>query len=368
MRALVLALVLLVAAGLLLSARLAWPVGGSGGTMLPVHPPAATATPAPTPAASPDQDLPDAGGAEEPQPLTHRRSVLDRFVCANCHSPGGSWPVPNDHASLERECVACHAPAPEPAPISLHRDSGESLADPLCFSCHGDFASQAPVPRRAAEAEECSTCHDVPDKRVLPSGHEGRSSVSCMVCHETRSLVEPKIPHPVDDRQECSFCHGKGRLKLAEGAHEGRKNDECLRCHDTSLAPPHLPARMLQLSAEKEGCTGCHASGGLAPLPPSHEGRTEALCGVCHSAVQNKAPLVPHTPGQSAACTKCHTPERLAGLSVKHAGVSEKACATCHVSQPGAVPAIPHEVAGRGNCTDCHAPSPGPLAPTHPPP
>ena len=46
MKAIVLALVLLASTGSLLTARLIWPAGGSGSTMLPQHAPTATPTPA----------------------------------------------------------------------------------------------------------------------------------------------------------------------------------------------------------------------------------------------------------------------------------------------------------------------------------
>jgi len=362
-KALILALVLLASTGSLLTARLVWPAGGSGNTIpLPVH--SLTATP--TPAASPQAVQPDAEGPGEPQALTHRQSVLDRFVCANCHGPEGGWPAPSDHASLKQECTDCHAPAQEPAPVSVHRTPGEAALQPLCSFCHSDIARA--VPAQVAQAEECSSCHKQPDRLVLPGDHKGRSAVTCMVCHKTLDLAVPAVPHKVADRQECSFCHGKGRLTIPEGAHRSQKDDVCLRCHDSTLTPPDVPDRMLQLSTQTEGCATCHAPDRVAPLPVSHEGRREALCGVCHTAVHDSAPLIPHSPGPSAACLKCHTPERLTGLSVKHAGISEKACTTCHASQPGAVPAIPHELEGRNDCTDCHAPSFGPLAPTHPPP
>ena len=362
-KAIVLALLFLASTGSLLTARLVWPAGGSGDTMLlPAHSPTAT----PTPAAAQEAVQPDADGPEEPQPLTHRQSVLDRFVCANCHGPEGGWPPPSDHASLGQDCTGCHAPAQEPPPIAVHRTPGEAAMQPLCSFCHSDIARA--VPPQVAEAEECSSCHKQPDRLVLPGDHKGRSAVTCMVCHKTLDLAVPQVPHKVEGREECSFCHGKGRLIIPEGAHQVQKDDECLRCHDSALTPPDVPERMLQLSTQTEGCATCHAQGRLAPLPVSHQGRTEALCGVCHTAVHDSAPLMPHSPGQSAACVKCHSPEQLAGLSVKHTGISEKACTTCHVSQPGAVPAIPHDVEGRGNCTDCHAPSPGPLAPTHAPP
>ena len=61
-KAIVLALVLLASTGSLLTARLVWPAGGSGDTMLLlVHSPTAT----PTPAASLEPVQPEADGPEE---------------------------------------------------------------------------------------------------------------------------------------------------------------------------------------------------------------------------------------------------------------------------------------------------------------
>jgi len=365
-KVLALALVVLASTGLLLTPRLVSPTGGSGGTLLPVHPPTATATA--TPAPSPQEVQPDADGSREPQALTHRQSVLDRFVCATCHGAEGGWPSPADHESLGQDCTGCHAPAPEPSSIAIHRTPGEAATQPLCSFCHGDIVSGSGIPPQVAEAEQCSSCHEAPDEPVVPADHEGRSVVSCMVCHQTKQLAVPQVQHRVKGWEECSFCHGKGRLTVPKGAHQERKDDECLRCHDSTSAPPDVPRVMLQLSTQKEGCTSCHAPGRQAPLPVSHVDRSEALCSVCHTDVHDRAPLTPHTPDRSASCVGCHTRERLAGLDVEHGGISEKACNTCHAPQPGAVPAIPHEVDGRTACTECHSPSAGPPTPAQPPP
>ena len=362
MKTFVLALVLLAVTGLLLTARAVWPEGGSGNTSPPAYAPTPTATPAPSPeAVSQNSD-----GPQEPQPLAHRQSVLDRFLCVDCHGPAGGWPPPSDHDSLGQDCIGCHAPAPEPPPIAVHSTPGDAATQPLCSYCHNNITG--PVPPLVARAAECSSCHKDPERQVLPGDHKGRSIASCMVCHATRQLVVPEVPHPVEDRKECSFCHGNGRLVAPAGAHLGRGDDECLDCHESTLAPPDVPERMLQLSTQNEGCTGCHAGSRLAPLPVSHENRTETLCAVCHASTQDSAPQIPHSPGQNAACVKCHDPAQLGGLSVNHATISESACTTCHVSQPGAVPAIPHELEGRSECTDCHSPSAGPPGPQRPPP
>jgi hypothetical protein len=355
-KGLILALVLLVSTGSLLTARAVWPAGGSGDTLLLSHSP----TPTSTPAASQEAVRPETDGPEEPQALTHRQSVIDRFQCVNCHGPDGGWPPPSDHDSLGQDCIGCHAPAPEPPPVTVHRAPGDAATQALCSYCHNDIAGQ--VPPLVAQTEECSSCHEDPERRVMPEDHEGRSITTCMVCHETKQLAVPEVPHTVDDRQECSFCHGNERLVSPVGAHLSRGDDECLNCHETTLTPPDVPRRMLQISTQKEGCTGCHAEDRLAPLSVSHQDRTEALCSVCHAPTHDSAPQIPHSPGQTA-CARCHDPEQVGGLAMNHSGISESACTTCHVTQPGAVPAIPHEIDRRSNCTDCHAPSPGPPAP-----
>ncbi len=312
-------------------------------------------TAAPTPTAIAAQ--PPEQGPEEPAPLSHRLTVLRRFACGDCHGVASGFVMPVDHAVMsEGECQDCHRPASGPPPIALHDGMGHESALKDCGLCHNRFAE----PLRLAPAAEtlCYRCHNADKGNVLPASHAGRSDApsTCIVCHETRRLDKPAVPHEVDNWQRCSFCHGQQRLTPLGGAHDALASSQCLSCHGV-IQPPGTYSRMHTLATENEGCGSCHAAGKLAPLPASHDGRTEVLCGLCHQPSDEEPPLVPHSLSKDGLCTTCHAEGDLGSLSYDHATRTEQMCVTCHAEQPGGVPAIPHDVAKRTICTSCHTPS-----------
>ncbi len=346
---------LLIFAGILLAARTGWSDVSSVGPPSP----AATATPAPSPAATPPEQT-DQGRPAEAAGLAHRPVVLQRFLCENCHRLDGGWLLPDSHASLVGQaCESCHAPAPPPPPVTVHYAPGDTVTQGLCTLCHGDVVRQVPpqIPSQTSGAEGCTSCHNAEQRVIPPADHPSGSVATCMVCHETRILAAAVVPHRIEGWQECSFCHGEGRLTPLAGGHKDTTDDQCLRCHDAVETPPSVTRTMLDHSDVKGGCTSCHSEGRLAPLPASHEGRTDVTCSLCHDPAQKKeSPLVPHSITGERACSACHTPETLRLKVGGHANLSDAACAACHREQPGGVPSIPHPLTDRANCTDCHAP------------
>ncbi len=350
---------LLAVAGLLLATPLGWSAGSSVGPPSPGEVPA----PAPAPAATPqDNGTQEEGGAPgEPAAVAHRQTVLQRFLCENCHRLDGGWLLPDSHASLAGQaCEGCHAPAPELPPVTVHYTPGDDTATQgLCTLCHGDVVRQAPpqIPSQASGAEGCASCHASEQRVIPPADHPSGSVATCMVCHETRVLAAAAVPHRVEGWEECSFCHGEGRLTPLQGGHTDLTDDACLRCHDAVETPPSMTRTMLEHSDVKGGCTSCHSEGLLAPLPESHEGRTEVTCSLCHNATSKQPPLVPHSVTGGRVCSACHTSETLRVKLDGHAHLSDGACVACHREQPGGVPSIPHTLTDRADCTDCHAPT-----------
>lgn len=350
---------IVVVAGLLLATPLGWSAGSS------VSPPSPgeTPVPAPSPTATPqDNGTQEEGGAPgEPAAVAHRQAVRQRFLCENCHRLDGGWLLPDSHASfVGQACESCHAPVAEPPPIVVHYTPNDTVTPELCTLCHGDVIRQGPpqIPSQTTGAEACSSCHASDQRVVLPADHPGTSVATCMVCHETRFQAAAAVPHRVDGWEECSFCHGEGRLTPLKGGHKDLTDDKCLRCHEEVQEPPSISRTMLDHSEVKGGCTSCHGEGLLAPLAASHERRTEVMCGLCHSATDTEAPLVPHSLTDQRACSGCHASETLHVKLDLHANLSDEACAACHREVPGGVPSIPHTLTERTNCTDCHAPAP----------
>jgi hypothetical protein len=348
--------VVLVGAAFLVAAPRIWPQGGGAQGRTASSRAAVMTVPAheilvPTPTLEP---------SASPQPMTHRPSVLQQFACGDCHGVASGWLMPPDHAgAAEAECQDCHQPAPEPPAIALHDWMGhEDTSTGHCGLCHTEFAESAPP--APASPSLCVRCHGAETDDVLPASHAGRSDATstCIVCHETRALARPAVPHRIEGWEQCNFCHGPQRLTELGGAHTSSASQKCLSCHDATR-PPDLNRQMHTLSTEKGGCASCHAPDRLAPLPESHAGRSELLCLLCHEPAAEEAPVLPHDleREQQGLCTSCHTDGRLGMLPYDHTTRTDAMCVACHAVQPGGVPVITHTLENRAACTDCHLPS-----------
>jgi hypothetical protein len=297
------------------------------------------------------------GPTPEPAALTHKESVVQQFSCFDCHGVTRGFTMPSDHARMaEAECRNCHRPAAEPPPIALHDSGHQFTPSQDCGLCHTGFAAEArPAPKTQGS---CYRCHGDATDKVLPTSHVDRSDSTsvCIVCHQTKQVVVPVVPHRTAGWEQCTFCHGPQRLTPLKGAHESQLNERCLTCH-TATQPPGIYSAMHSIAETMQGCTSCHATGQLAPLPVSHEGRGEELCLLCHQAATQDAPTVPHSLADNATCNNCHVNGRL-GLPYDHAQRTGQMCTACHAERPGGVPAITHAMENRGVCTECHAPQP----------
>lgn len=312
--------------------------------VLALTPPAATATA--TPGAPP----------AVAKPLVHRQTVLDKFSCFDCHGVDRGYLMPQDHASMAlTECTNCHKPAPSPPPISLHDAAHDESPSAACAACHKTFAVP-PQPAPIAKGD-CYRCHGSGTDKVFPADHVAISdaTTTCTVCHQTKQLAAPVVPHRTQGYEQCTFCHGPGRLTPLDGAHVNQPVSQCLTCHQV-VQPPPIYARMHTLATQEQGCTSCHAPNAIAPLPADHAGRTELMCTICHQPATEQPPYVPHPLTANEVCSTCHNPAQVGALPWDHSTRTNVTCTVCHVELPGGVPPIPHPLENRAVCTECHAP------------
>ncbi len=300
-------------------------------------------------------------GPAEPAPIVHRESVRNDFSCFDCHGVDRGFVMPKDTdhmTTAATECTNCHKPAPEPPPISLHDDSHQQSPGEQCAACHSTFG--APRKPAAITKGSCFNCHGDQTEKVLPATHAKRSDAAtvCFVCHQTKQVTIPAVPHKTFGYENCTFCHGPSRLTKLDGAHVYQPVERCLTCHRTQQ-PPAIYTRMHALADQKQGCMSCHAPAAIGPLPVSHEGRTELMCALCHqpAAAGEQPPDVPHPLQQTGVCASCHAASKVGSLPWDHATRTDQTCAVCHAERPGGVPPIPHALTNRAVCTECHAPS-----------
>jgi formate dehydrogenase subunit gamma len=287
---------LVIVVGLVMAGPLGWSSGHNGGVPLVSE---STPTPTPTPVASRGPDATPTPPAEPvpsgPAALAHKATVLEEFLCTNCHGANSGWLMPEDCTSQNQACESCHAPVREPGPVTVHMVPGDTATNELCTLCHGaadQFALHVVAPQVGPDAS-CSSCHhDQPSEP--PADHEGRSVATCTVCHDTSTLLAQPVGHTVEGWQECSFCHAADRLAPLEGGHNEIPDSECVQCHDTAHAPPLPRTYMLDYADTVGGCASCHSQDRLSP-PVAHEtARDEALCTLCHSPGDTSAITAPH--------------------------------------------------------------------------
>lgn len=111
--------------------------------------------------------------------------------------------------------------------------------------------------------------------------------VSVVVAQTVRPMP---VLHDLAGRDNCLMCHEAGAMEPVTDVpptHAGRENVTCLWCHadDSPLLTTDPPVVTHDL-AGRDDCLMCHAPGAMEPItdtPPSHEGRDNPHCMMCHT-------------------------------------------------------------------------------------
>ncbi len=145
-------------------------------------------------------------------------SVHASVSCENCHGPGqkhidtgGSLPI---NKSAET-CTVCHAQLPA-RPLDFPQvDPKKHSGQLLCITCHNPHDPLAPV------------------KAPLPAQEKAENSPppSLVVAPPQDSEATPAVPHSLEGRADCLLCHNTGGIKPFPADHEGRSSETCLTCH-----------------------------------------------------------------------------------------------------------------------------------------
>ena len=272
-----------------------------------------------------------------------------------------------DHGT-NRPCGSCHSQTLKALPASH-----QGIANDGCTLCHTTTISgppPAPTSRVSHPIEgraDCLSCHRADGLRPTPADHGGRANGSCALCH--RPVEAPKggnspVPHSLEGRADCASCHSSALVPAAPVDHERRPNEMCAVCHPKNEAKASpAPAELPHPAAGRGQCLGCHRTGFLGPVPPSHDGRGEQSCLSCHKAqprveVAGRAPDLPHAVEGRTECAACHGPAGMRPAPADHAGRPTPTCAGCHtpsIDRSGAAPKTPHVVEGRESCLTCHS-------------
>ena len=217
-----------------------------------------------------------------------------------------------------------------------------------CVQCHGDISKKQPHPdpgnvNKALEdffrTEQCEDCHlDVLDE-IDEGTHGGLTDESrdelqyCIGCHE---------PH-----YEMSAAAREARVDLF-----GPAEEKCSACHEYRDVLP-------KLSAEDEGCMGCHRRPGVDN--PKSAQRISTFCFDCHGRDRGEEQLSGPPPGlalidvsayassphSELSCLVCHPFSAQYG----HADQPVGDCLQCH---PRHDEKVAHDAHLRVSCEACH--------------
>jgi predicted CXXCH cytochrome family protein len=278
-------------------------------------------------------------------------SIAGLQDCLSCHDPAGTRPFPADHVGRSNVlCLSCHQPSdvdtpPSPPPLPAPQ-----------------------IPHSITGLNGCLSCHDAAAVKPYPANHVGRTNELCLYCHNQTKLITPppnpptpaiQIPHSVNGLSDCYSCHGPGSKQPYPANHVGRVNAQCTICHSPPVLtapPPATPPQAKPIPhgvSGLENCLLCHGPGSVRPYPANHVGRTNGLCGVCHTpsgvAVGPFSPppaiSIPHSIIGLSNCLSCHSLSGAVPFPANHSGRTNTQCTICHtpanITPPISVPAAP---------------------------
>jgi predicted CXXCH cytochrome family protein len=261
-------------------------------------------------------------------------TVVGAETCATCHEDVARQFDRSQHGALAgfemrgqpARCESCHGPG------SLHAESGDkalirtfedataATAVSACLSCHRqDKAMEWAGSTHATSGVGCGSCHRVHQSRqvagrltrvegmatshgtapaprnalLIQDGPFGRAEAqTCYQCHkEQRAQFQQQSHHPVrEGLMTCSSCHQVHGRTVSLIKSDERVNELCTTCHAKQAGPfvfEHAPVT--------ESCLTCHAPHGTVANNLLKQGEP-FLCLQCHEMHFHNARLANATP------------------------------------------------------------------------
>jgi DmsE family decaheme c-type cytochrome len=259
--------------------------------------------------------------AESTEPKAVEIDVND---CMTCHESTVAGMQHTYHATVDKQCAACHGnlsehlssvlSSGEPGPVISVKRLTPTEANTVCLGCHDKHrqaAWEGGVHDRKGVA--CITCHSVHNfKSAKAQLKEAKESDNCFQCHkQIRSKTMRISHHPIrEGLMGCSSCHDPHNGTRRKMIKADWTNELCYTCHTEKRGPflwEHAPVR--------EDCLNCHD-----PHGSNNEkllvARQPYLCQRCHLNTRH--------PGTLYDLRNAATGPSVSNRAVEHA------CRNCH--------------------------------------
>jgi DmsE family decaheme c-type cytochrome len=195
---------------------------------------------------------------------------------------------------------------------------------------------------RAADAENCRTCHE-DSLSLFNRTYHASQEESCFACHkgaETDAHLKaqteggdapgPNIANLDADAANavCQTCHESSNHPNWEGSAHQRRGLKCVDCH--SVHSFESETKQLKTAVVSETCDTCHKTQRAQMLRTSHHPVREGLmgCESCHNPHDGSTPKMIRADWTNELCYQCHT-EKRGPFLWEHAPVRED-CLNCH--------------------------------------
>lgn len=257
-----------------------------GATLCAAQKPDASAKPAQTSVAVPDE-----GG----------RQFVGSQQCEACHDAISKNFATSPHAlTLQktgvtpdaRGCESCHGPGSahiegggDKTKIFRFADASPERINARCLTCHEANVNQRQFLRseHGQNGVSCTTCHSVhaAKKEYLLKATQPNLCFSCHTAQKA-DFMKPFKHRVLEGLVKCSDCHNPhGTVISAQVRPTPAQSDTCVKCHSDKRGPfvyEHEPVRT-------EGCTICHFPHGSTNPRMLLTSRINSLCLQCHSQI-----------------------------------------------------------------------------------
>jgi predicted CXXCH cytochrome family protein len=271
---------------------------------------------------------------------------VSKGQCSICHEPHVSEKIGLVREDLATVCLTCHKGLKQDFKVT-HKP----FAEGSCGSCHRPHQGDNLELLTDAPDTLCMSCHE---ESKLLSSHKGypEKPSGCLSCHaphgsDMEALIRNVLHQPYIE--DCAICHGKA---------EGRSTASCLSCHENVKEEMHTTHSHLTLR-DGNSCLNCHsphAGNDRALL----KGPERLLCSGCHQSTLHEYKMKRSKHPRLKKCSLCHMPHGSDNLAMTR-GDSNEVCINCHKTQGNFTHPIGPEVLDSHTgqmvtCASCHNP------------